>query len=87
MADIVINGCLADPGCLAIPPKLDPITCVSTYCAKFPTTAIKITGNCKRDTHYQQCIVRAIALLLTGVFLRPRHGYAAVRQGQRNPDL
>ena len=45
MADIVINGCLADPGCLDIPPKLDPFTCISTYCAKFPTTAIKITGN------------------------------------------
>ena len=45
MADIVINGCLASTDCLSIPPKMDPFSCVSVYCSKFPTTGIKISGN------------------------------------------
>ena len=45
MADIVINGCLASTDCLSVPPKMDPFACVSTYCAKFPTVGLKISGN------------------------------------------
>jgi hypothetical protein len=45
MADIVINGCLTSTDCLSIPPKMDPFSCVSTYCSTFPTTGIKISAN------------------------------------------
>ena len=45
MADIVINGCLASTDCLSIPPKMDPFSCVQSYCSTFPTEGLKITGN------------------------------------------
>ena len=45
MADIVINGCLASTDCLSVPPTMDPFSCVQSYCSKFPTAGIKISGN------------------------------------------
>ena len=45
VSDILLNGCMPNSACQAVPRTLTAAECLSVYCSDYPSVAVKISGN------------------------------------------